>query len=186
MTKIPQKLHMIGRVHSCQGVKGAIFVLLNDQNPSWYDDWDTLLLSPIKADKSDDSTNVQSYSIARKAPHSKQGLKGYIVQLENIDDRNHAEELVKQTVWVPLEFVTSKDGETISLREILGFVVIDEQRGEVGPIVDFSSNSVQDLLVLEYKGGQFEVPFVDAFIQEIDVESKKIFMDIPLGLLGEE
>jgi 16S rRNA processing protein RimM len=186
MTKIPKKLHMIGRVHSSQGVKGAIYVLLNDQNPAWFEEWDTLFLCPLNSDLKEDFEDVRAYSITRKARHSKQGLKGYIVHLEGINDRDLAEALVKQSVLVPVDFVTSKKGETIYLREILGFVVVDEQRGEVGPIVDFSSNTAQDLLVLEYKDGQFEVPFVDAFIQKIDFKNKKIFMDIPLGLLGEE
>jgi 16S rRNA processing protein RimM len=177
----PDDLHMMGRVHSSQGVKGAIYILLETQNPEWLDEWNTLFLTP-----GPDSRVFTSYPIRRKSPHGKQGLKGYIVELENIDDRDLAEKLVKNSVWVPKEFIASKKGETIYLREILGFIVVDEERGEVGPIIDFSTNTAQDLLVVDFKGESYDIPFVDAFIQKIDFKNKKVFMDIPQGLLGEE
>ena len=55
--------------------------------------------------------------------------------------------------------------------------------------MDFSSNGVQDLLVIEkreekekaYK--RYEVPFVEDFIEKIDFKEKKIFMNLPEGLI---
>lgn len=178
MAALPKNPHLIGKVHSSQGVKGAIFILLDIENPPWLDKWDTLVLSTKPT-----TQDFKSYTIRRKAPHGKQGKKGFIVELEEVADRDLAEELVHSAVWVPEDFVSSQAGETIYLREILGFEVVDETRGPVGPVVSFSSNGPQDLLCVKYGETEYDIPFVKAFLKNIDFPGKKIFMDIPQGLL---
>jgi 16S rRNA processing protein RimM len=178
MSKVLNNPHLIGKIHSSQDVRGAIFVILQTEKVPWLNKWDTLFVSDSPA-----SQNFTSYKIVKKAAHSKQGKKGYIVELEEVKDRDLAEAMAHKAVWIPEDYLVSQKGETIYLREILGFEVVDDQRGPVGPVVAFSSNGPQDLLVLQYKGAEFEVPFVKAFLKNIDFPQKKIFMDIPLGLL---
>lgn len=180
-TEIPKDLFLIGKVHSSQGVRGSLFVILQTEDPQWLGEWNTLYLTGRPENR-----DFKSYKIARKHSHHKQGKSGFIVDLEEIKDKDAADELVHCAVWVPNEFVASKKGETIYLREILNFQVVDETRGEVGPVVGFASNGPQDLLQIDYKGTVYDVPFVKAFLKNIDFKTQKISMDIPLGLLGEE
>lgn len=176
MTEKSSSLHLIGKIHSSQGVRGDVFVILNIENPPWLSQWKTLILKNLEGAE-------QSFKILNKKPHSKQGKTGFILQLEGVSDRDVADSLVHQTVWVTEDYLTSKKGETIYLKEILNFLVVDATRGEVGPIVGFSSNGAQDLLCIDVKGQVYEVPFVKAFLQKIDFENKKVLMDIPQGLL---
>ncbi len=171
--------HLIGKVHSSQGVRGQIFVLLFPETNPWLKKWKTLVLSVT-----DDPHGIKKeYPIQRVQPHSKQGKSGFILTLENITDKDIADSLAKMFVWIPEDFLVSKKGEEIYLREIENFMVHDKERGAVGPIVGFSSNGPQDLISVQTASGTYDVPLVKAFIVKIDFEQKTIYMDIPQGLL---
>ena len=172
-------LRMIGKTHSSQGLQGHLFVLLKTENPPWIKKWKTLHLSVSEAEDGD----KKDYEILQKREHSKQGKTGWVLKLKGIDDKNASDSLEKQFVWIPETFLTSKKGEQIFLREIENFLVVDQERGEVGPIVGFSSNGAQDLIQIQTSTGTYDVPLVQPFIQKIDYDAKKIYMDIPQGLL---
>jgi 16S rRNA processing protein RimM len=171
--------HLVGKVHSAQGVRGQVFVFLFGEAAPWLEQWDTLVLS----DDETKASHKREYPIDRVQPHSKQGKKGFILTLKHVTDKDVADSFAKKFVWIPTSFLISKKGETIYLREIENFIVMDKSRGEVGPIVGFSSNGPQDLLQVQSSTGNYDIPFVEAFIVKIDFENEQVHMDIPLGLL---
>jgi ribosomal 30S subunit maturation factor RimM len=102
----------------------------------------------------------------------------------DIKDRNQAETLKGLIVEIPEEFLISEPGEAIYLREILNFILKNDGV-EVGRIVRFASNTVQDLLVVSTPKGEFEIPFVEAFVNKVNFKTQTIDMKLPYGLLGE-
>ena len=108
--------------------------------------------------------------------------KGLILTSPQIKDRTAAEKLINQFVYVNAEVFASQPGERIFLREILGFEVFDKGLC-IGPITSFSSNGPQDLLIVQTQSLKVEIPFVDAFVQEIKFSEKQIHMRLPEGLL---
>jgi 16S rRNA processing protein RimM len=176
-----KKLHLIGKVHSSQGLRGQIFIVFKTSETPWIQKWKTLFLSSDEAKAP--SETAEKYSILKIKEHAKQGKQGWVLDLKDISDKNAADLLVKKWVWIPEDFLVSKKGEQIFLREIENFLVVDQERGDVGPIVGFSSNGAQDLIQIQTSTGIYDVPLVQAFIERIDYENKKIYMDIPLGLL---
>lgn len=179
--------HPIGYVHSAQGLKGDVFVALKALDPSWFELWEELIIT-ARVDGLDPTENRQNlspikYVIHELRTHKKQNKMGVILSLENVGDMTQAEQLIGHTVWIPEEFLQSAPGENIFLKEIEGFVVVDNHRGDVGPIVGFSSNGPQDLIEVLYKGTTHFVPLIKVFIERIDKKNKKIFMNIPEGLL---
>ncbi len=172
----------VGKVHSAQGIKGEIFVSIYSGEAEWADEWETLFLSDDKTE-----APTQELKILKIREHQKQGRWGFSLNLESITDRNKAEELKGQKVYIPESFLVSDEGEEIYLREVLGFRVIDQTRGDVGVVVGFSGSALQDLLVVKGEEGQFEVPFVDPIHISTDKDKKQLQMDIPQGLVaGEE
>ena len=89
-----------------------------------------------------------------------------------------------QGFYIPDELLISEPGETIFLGEILGFQLRGPDGQVLGEVVDFSSNGLQDLLVVKGPGGKkSDVPFVDDFIVELNFDEKFLVMDLPEGLL---
>lgn len=169
----------VGKIHSTQGLKGDVFVSLFSGEAEWQEQMDTLYLS-----SQDNAQPELEFAIDKIRSHQKAHRKGLVLKLENVDDCNAAEELVGHFVMVPENFLVSDEGESIYLREILGFKVVDGERGEVGTVSDFADNGAQDILVISKNNRVVgEVPLVEPILQKIDFAAKTIFMVIPPGLL---
>ncbi len=175
------KFVLIGKVHSPQGIRGELFVSIFSGEAAWYEQWDTLYLST----DSEESPTLEM-KIKRSREHQKQGRWGFAVTTEEVKDRSRAEDMKGYKVYIPESFLISEEGEELYLREVLGFRVVDKTRGDVGEVIGFSGNSMQDILVIEGEQGHFEVPFVEPILIETDKDKRLLQMDIPLGLVAGE
>lgn len=162
-----QKHTHIGKVIDAHGIKGDIYCYVFSGDTSWV----TRLKTVYLKDK--------SYKVLR----AKAFKKGFIATLDGVTDRNCAEELKSLEVWVDSQLFVSKDGEAFYLIELLNFTVMEKNLGEIGRISAFSSNGIQDLLVVTSEAKNFEIPFVKDFVIKIDNFEKVIYMHLPEGLL---
>ncbi len=162
-------MRLIGKIKDAHGLRGDVFIIFFSKDYSWSDLVDELYIEETP------------YEVLKMAQH-KDGLK---TQLKGVTDRNQSEALIGKQVYLPADFFFTQDkDEGLFLAEIENFKVIDQTVGEIGSITGFSSNTAQDILVVTSASGKiFEIPFVDAFILEIDHENKTIQMNLPEGLL---
>lgn len=100
-----------------------------------------------------------------------------VVNLRFIDDHEQAQSLVGHTVYV--EGVENLDEQW----QLLGYTLTDESLGEIGIIEDVQEFPSQWMLVVQYRGEEVLVPFVEDFILEIDTENKQIRCNLPEGLI---
>ena len=161
----------IGKIKEPHGLKGDLYILVFSRDVSWISQLQKLQL------RSPDEV-VKEYQVLSKKPHK----EGLIVRLAGIADRNASEAVKGHQVWIPDDLLVSAEGETIYLHEILGFAVYLKDRC-VGHVESFSSNGPQDLLVIRNEEHVFEVPFVEAFITNIDFSNQRLEMDFPEGLI---
>jgi len=108
---------------------------------------------------------------------------GFILQLDKVQNRTQSESLSKKFVFIHKNYLESKKGEMPFLSELLNFKVFDKNV-PIGQVTGFSSNRAQDILIVTLSENRFEIPFVDAFIKEINYDLKIIHLDIPEGLLS--
>lgn len=173
-----QDLIKVGHVSDGHGLRGDVYVLIASGDVSWIDDLEELHLMPPG---STDLRNIKTFEIKKTKPFK----KGFIAQLTGVSDRNQSDALRKYEVWARSDLFVSEDGEQPYLQEFLNFSIEDKTLGTVGVILDFSSNGFQDLFILDKKvnGQSIEIPFVKQFVTEIDYDGKKIFVDLPEGLV---
>lgn len=165
-------LKHVGKVMDAHGIRGDIYCLIFSGDVSWCDQLKELQLQL--------NGKSHSFEILKLKPFK----RGFIATLNGFADRNRAEEFKGAELWVDENLFISKEGEPLYLREILNFELIDKTLGVIGKVEDFSSNGIQDLLVVKAKSAEvFEIPFVNEFVIDIDFASKKMTMDLPEGLL---
>lgn len=165
----------VGRVKDAHGIKGEIFITIFAGEAAWLEKLKDVHLV------TEDGASRKVFSV-KSARFHKNGL---IVKINEIRDRNEAEELKGWFFEIPPEFLVSEKGESIYLREIQGFRVFVKDKGEVGTIESFTTNNAQDLLVVKTNWGEFEIPFVEPFVEKMDFEAREIHLDLPAGLLGD-
>ena len=173
-------LKKIGHVSSAHGIKGEIYVLISSGDASWVNDLSELTLIP--ANEIEPQVFSEPIKIKRLKPHK----KGFICSLENKVTRNQAEELLKFEVWVFADYLISKSGELPFLSELLDFTIEDMHLGPIGKVQSFSTNGIQDLLVLDKKvnSQDVEIPFIKEFVLAVDYERKIIKTELPEGLVN--
>lgn len=165
----------IGKVRDAHGMKGELFVISFTKDLVWLEAIEELELKGAMAnEKGKHEETVLRFPIQSYKPHK----KGAIVRVEGVSNRTDAEKLIGFTIEVDPQVLTSEAGEKIFLREVEGFVVLNQGQ-ERGVIVGFSSNGAQDLATIKRDGAEFSVPFIPEMIEQIDWPSKKVLMKYP-------
>lgn len=169
-------MKLVGKIREAHGLKGDLYVLVFSGDISWAKRMKSFGL------KAKDSDEIQTFTVERTKPFK----KGLIVKAKEILDRTAAEGVEHMEFYIEDDLLVSKPGESIYLSEIKNFKLKNPDQKILGEIVGFSSNGVQDLLVVEMEGKTAEIPFVDAFIKKIDFKHQAVVMDLPEGLLDLE
>ena len=196
----------IGKVKDAQGLKGHLFLLIFSKDLSIVDQLDRLyfpskdiqLLQPRQRDSDqEEPAQVSEFRQILKQQVIEDGFlgmnvaeacihkNGIVCRLEPMFNRTQAEQLSGLEFYVDESLFESEKGETIYLREIQGFRIEDPDGNDRGVIVGFSSNGVQDLLVIgREKTGESEymLPFIEDLIRKIDFDRQTVIMTIPEGL----
>ncbi|MBL7543841.1 MAG: 16S rRNA processing protein RimM [Bdellovibrionaceae bacterium] len=163
----------MGKVLDAHALKGEIYFFSFSKDISWIEKGMTICLESCRTMKRTDFV-IESFRPFKD---------GALIKFEGVDNRNQSEELKGDLIFIDNQNFVSEPGETIFLREVLNFEVRDEQHNSLGKIIDFNSNSIQDLLVIKNDLFTYEVPFVDDFIVEIQFEDSIIVMNFPLDLM---
>lgn len=107
----------------------------------------------------------------------------YEVDFEGIDSIDKAQAIVGSYCLAARSDLPEKPDEA-SCFDLIGYEVEDRAEGPLGVVDDLLASSVQEVLVVEGSRGRVMIPFVDAFIVEVDHEAKHIATCIPSGLIG--
>jgi 16S rRNA processing protein RimM len=163
----------VGKLLRAHSLQGELFLFLFSGTADWYNP----------------EMEIGTATLPEMEPHEfykimslKKHKDGFIIKLGGIWDRDQSERLSKKFVFIHKNYLESKRGELPFLHEFLNFVVFDKNKA-VGRVTGFSSNGAQDLLVVTQSEKSFEIPLVDAFILEINYQSKTIHFDLPEGLI---
>lgn len=168
---------LIGKIIEAHGLRGELLVHVFSHSADFLDRLREVGLG------SDTQKPESFFTVEKHRPHR----RGFLLKLRSVDDRTAAEGLNKKFVFIDSSLLVSEPGERLYLREILGFTVYDSGT-PVGVIEGFSSNGPQDLLVVRSEGSPrtWEIPFVAAFLIDIDFNEKKVLMKLPPGLMEED
>lgn len=165
----------IGKVINAHGIRGDLYIGVFSEDVSWLSELKSLILETENTQK---EAIQKKFSVKMKKPFK----KGFICHLESIENRNLSEELKGAFVYVEKSLFVSKDGEQPYLSELLNFKVFNHDK-LIGQVSAFSSNGIQDLLIVKNENEDFEIPFVKELVIEMDFNSKTIKMNLPEGLL---
>ncbi|GAA1061158.1 ribosome maturation factor RimM [Agromyces bracchium] len=103
---------------------------------------------------------------------------------EGVDDRTAAEGLVKAILWVDQPVDEEAEPDAWYDHQLIGLAVIrDGER--IGEVAHVDHLPAQDLLIVKTKRGDVMVPFVAAFVPEVDVEAGTLTVTPPPGLFEE-
>ena len=171
----------VGKIRRAHGIRGELFLISFSKNFDWLEDVNEATLVKREEVEEGDFKEVRYQFPINKAKTHKIGR---ILKLDGITDRNLAESFEGAVFQVPQGLLESKEtAEDFYLLQLKDFELIDQDQKLRGKVSAFGNNGAQDLLVISTsEGSEFEVPYVESWIKQLDFTEKKIVMNLPDGL----
>lgn len=129
-----------------------------------------------------------------KVPYFVASVRGageMILKLEDVDSKDSAFALQSREVFLREQDLIPEhkreleieEEETLEYEHVVGFLLIDKTAGEVGLIEEVLEMPQQEMAFLKYKNREVLIPLNAQFVTSIDEKGKKVFTDLPDGLL---
>jgi 16S rRNA processing protein RimM len=108
----------------------------------------------------------------------------WVLKLAGVDSMNDAQRFRGADIWVPLsERASLPDGELFQ-SDLIGCTVVEEGSGRaLGTVQAWHQYGGPPLLGVDVEGREVLIPFVEQVCRTVDLESRKIHVDLPDGLL---
>jgi len=163
----------IARVLKVQGRIGEVLTELHTDFPERFAQRRTLYAWPEKGERRE--LRLESYW-----PHK----GGMVLKFEGVDSIEAAQELLRAEIQIPASERAKLEEGAFYISDLAGCTVVEGGR-EIGRVVDvnFGAGTAPLLIVRNDDGKEFMVPFVESFIRELDVNAKRIEMQLPEGML---
>jgi len=103
--------------------------------------------------------------------------------LEDVDTIEKASKLVKKDLYLSNKLKPKKKKEEFTLKDLKGFIAIDENEGELGEILEVQELPHQYIATVHYKDCEVLFPLNETIIKGIDLNNGEVYVDLPEGLL---
>ena len=166
----------IGRVGKPHGVKGEVKIVPEIDDAYLFDHLKAVWLG------ADTDVAVKTPVSSVRFQHSKLGITP-LVAFEGIPDRNAAERIRNQIVFVP-ESTGAEFIPDTSLEMLRGMSVLVNGE-EWGSVLNVYLTAAHPVLEIKRDGNIYPVPLVDEFIKEVDQSARTLTIEPIPGLLGD-
>jgi 16S rRNA processing protein RimM len=110
--------------------------------------------------------------------------KGHLVlKFEGVDSISEAETLLGCELQVPAGERSQLEPGWAYVSDLVGCAVFDGDR-EIGLVADVQFGAGEaPLLIVKAGSNEYEIPYAEAYLKSTDFEHKKIYMNLPEGML---
>lgn len=111
------------------------------------------------------------------------GPEQAIVKVEFISSVEDARKLAGCNVYIDGLENSELDSFTASPLHLIAYHVHDVNLGDIGVVDDHLPNKMNPVWVIRHEGREILVPATEDFIQKIDHKSKKLYLNLPEGMM---
>lgn len=105
------------------------------------------------------------------------------LNLEDIDHIDKAQPLIKKKVYLSLDKMPERDPDDFRYTDLVGYLVIDEQEGEIGELIHVQEMPQQFMATVAFEEKELLFPLNDDLIVGIDPEEEVLVVNLPEGLV---
>lgn len=162
--------YQLGKITKPFGYKGQMVFFLDVDTPEDYENLDSVFVEVKGA--------LVPYFIKEL---NLNGNKA-IVTFEDLTPAE-AQALTGCKLFLPLDLLPKLDGNRFYYHEVIGWRVIDAEKGDIGTIASVIDYPAQALFQIMKNGKEILIPIIDEVIKRVDREEKKIHIEAPNGLI---
>jgi len=159
----------IGKIKKSHGVKGELRIQIE---PQFYPDFEKTKILYLGNERSCIPYFLLTH---RSAPN-------LIVKLEDVDSKEQADSLGKQSILLPESDISSpaieSSLESNETKFLIGFELRNDQEF-IGTIIRIDQYPQQDMIICEYQDRELLIPLHESLVLDLDEANKVLSMAIP-------
>jgi 16S rRNA processing protein RimM len=163
---------VVGRVIGVRGLKGDLVVEVLSDVPGRLDAGARLAAVLPTGER-------RAVQVVSATEHP----RGAVLRLRGVEDRDAALALRGATFEIPRPAAAERGAGTYFEYELVGCECVDRSAGELGVLEDVIENGAGQLLRIVGPRGVLLVPFVESFLERVDVAGRRIALRLPDGLV---
>jgi len=169
----------LARVVKTQGRHGEVAAEMHSDVPGRFAAGMKLFVLPKAQDLKSQAAR-RELEVEDLWPH-----KGLLVlKFRGVDSMSDAELLIGSELQVPSAERANLEAGWTYVSDLIGSTVLDHAR-EIGRIEDvqFGAGEAPLLIVVNSAGKKFDVPFAEAYLEDVDTAHQQVRMNLPEGML---
>jgi 16S rRNA processing protein RimM len=168
VTELPKIL--LGHIIGAHGIRGEVMIRSFAENPE-----DIGAYGPLS-----DAAGKRTFEIVQ----AKAGTKGVIARIPGVDDRSAAEALRGIDLYVDRAALPEVDEGEVYQADLAGMRAVTPAGADIGVIIGIANYGAGDILEIKKAGVSDTelVPYIDAFVREVDVAARRIVIVMPTYL----
>ncbi len=180
----------VGRVLGAWGIKGGIRVMPFSKDPQALFSSRRWFIQPPEAPAAGPRPVVAVFPPVLRITHSKEQGDAVVATAQELPDRNAAEAMKGARIFIARSsFPTAGDGEFYWI-DLIGLAVANRQGEALGTVIGLLDTGAHSVLRLQRPASELAaadgaspdsserlIPFVKAFIDDVDLAGKRITVD---------
>lgn len=187
---IPSDLVLIGHIRDAFGIQGWVKIFSHSNNPQsllnakiwWLQTIAQKDMAKQNVDTPPNPGSLKAIEISQTKVHT-----DHIVALfKGCSSRTQAETYKGQQIWISRADFPQTDEDEYYWVDLIGMQVLNQQGESLGIVTELSDNGAHDILHVSQTNATIEaeekptirlIPYVDAYVLNIDDEKKQILVD---------
>ena len=161
----------LGHITKSFGIKGQLSCYFDTDEPEKYADLDAVFID-LDGEKLPYLIEDIQY----------RGANTFVIKFQDVDEEE-AKSLIKAELYLPMSELPPLTGNRFYFHEVIGFKVIDEEKGDIGVCRDFIDISHHPIMQIDHEGTEILIPAIDEIFKNVDRENKQIHIAAPEGLI---
>lgn len=165
----------LGYVFRASGDSGRIGIKLDTDRPEAYKKLESVLVRMNESDQSPVPFFIQRIHKLEKDEVT--------LDLDLGRQLPNASFLKGKSVYLPLDLLPDLGKNKFYFHEVIGFEVIDAEKGSIGKVKDFYDSAAHSVMAVEQGEREILIPLTDEVLKEVDKKGKRIEVETPPGLI---
>lgn len=162
----------IGKIVKLHGYKGGVSLYMDVSNPNAYTNLKSIF---IELDGILTPFFIKAFKLKNK---------GFVaLHFEGIDSDASAKSLIDKQVFIPSSELQEVDETRFLGHELIGYKVFDQEKGDIGTLVEVLEQKGNPLFVLDHNGSEILLPVFEGLLISIDAPKKQMLVKAPQGLI---
>ncbi len=163
--------YQLGEVIKTHGLRGEISVRLDVDFPEDYQNMESVFLNQ-------EGRLIPFFVDTIQINGSKA-----LVKLEDCDSQDRAKELLGTSLYLPVSRLPKLPERQFYYHDLVGCTVFEAEK-EIGNVVEIYDLPQNELMTVNAKGREVLIPIKDEILIQVDLDTQKIIVDLPDGLLN--